>query len=184
MKFEFDPVKSAKVKADPNRGIDFVEAQALWEDEQRMTTAAKSETEPRYAIVARLGERHWFAVYTMRRIEFASSPCVVPDDTKSKAMKEGEQQKSGVVHSLDGKRTISLEEFDRLADEGSDEIDDFIDWSKARRVEPTVEQVILLFHAPVIEALDREASREGISRQNLVERWVKERLDNTVAKTP
>ena len=32
MPFEFDPVKSARTKADPNRGIDFDEAQVLWLD--------------------------------------------------------------------------------------------------------------------------------------------------------
>ena len=40
---------------------------------------------------------------------------------------------AGTITSLDGTRTITLEEFDRLFDEGSDEIDDFTDWSKARR---------------------------------------------------
>lgn len=39
----------------------------------------------------------------------------------------------GKVTSIDGTRTISHEEFDRLADSGSDEIDAFLDWSKARR---------------------------------------------------
>jgi hypothetical protein len=40
---------------------------------------------------------------------------------------------AGTITSLDGTRTITLEEFDRLFDEGSDEIDAFIDWSKGRR---------------------------------------------------
>ncbi len=40
------------------------------------------------------------------------------------------------ITSLDGSREITVEEFDRLCDEGSDEIDEFIDWSKARRVPP------------------------------------------------
>ncbi|NDV61456.1 hypothetical protein G0Q06_03230 [Puniceicoccales bacterium CK1056] len=40
--------------------------------------------------------------------------------------------KRGFVSSLDGKQTISLKEFDRLFDEGSDEIDAFIDWSNTK----------------------------------------------------
>ena len=41
------------------------------------------------------------------------------------------KEKSGkTVTSLDGKKTISVEEFDRLFDDGSDEIDAFIDWTK------------------------------------------------------
>ena len=43
------------------------------------------------------------------------------------------KQSKGTVLSLDGKRTVSLEEFDRIADSGSDEIDEFLDWSKAKR---------------------------------------------------
>lgn len=34
------------------------------------------------------------------------------------------------ITSLDGTRTISWEEFEKLFDEGSDEIDAFIDWKK------------------------------------------------------
>ena len=41
-----------------------------------------------------------------------------------------------MIVSVDGARQITTEEFDRIFDEGSDEIDEFIDWSKARRVPP------------------------------------------------
>jgi hypothetical protein len=44
-----------------------------------------------------------------------------------------QQKKQGYIISLDGKRTITLEEFDRIADSGSDEIDEFIDLSKGVR---------------------------------------------------
>ena len=43
------------------------------------------------------------------------------------------KQIKGTVRSLDGTRTISVEEFDRIAESGSNEIDDFLDWSKAKR---------------------------------------------------
>jgi len=35
--------------------------------------------------------------------------------------------------SRDGKRNITAEEFDRLFDEGSDDIEDLLDWDNARR---------------------------------------------------
>lgn len=38
-----------------------------------------------------------------------------------------------LIKSNNGKRTISVVEFDRIADSGFGEIDDFIDWSKAKR---------------------------------------------------
>ena len=43
------------------------------------------------------------------------------------------QEQSETITSLDGSRTITLEEFDQMFDDASDEIDQFIDWSKGRR---------------------------------------------------
>jgi uncharacterized protein len=49
MNFEFDTSKS---KANLGKhGIDFVEAQQLWEDEDRLEITARTEDEPRYVLV-------------------------------------------------------------------------------------------------------------------------------------
>lgn len=50
------------------------------------------------------------------------------------AAHEKPKSEAGWIISLDGTRRITIEEFDRLFDDSSDEIDEFIDWSKARRV--------------------------------------------------
>jgi uncharacterized DUF497 family protein len=42
--FEFDPAKSIANKS--KHGIDFIEAQALWEDANRLEAPARSTTEP------------------------------------------------------------------------------------------------------------------------------------------
>jgi uncharacterized protein (DUF4415 family) len=56
------------------------------------------------------------------------------------------------ITSLDGKRTISTQEFDRLFDEGSDEIDQFIDWSKAEvHPAPRKKPVTLRLDADVLD---------------------------------
>lgn len=56
------------------------------------------------------------------------------------------------ITSLDGKRTISAQEFDRLFDEGSDEIDRFIDWSKAEvRAAPGKKPITLRLDADVLD---------------------------------
>lgn len=62
--FEFDPAKSAANKA--KHGIDFVEAQSLWRDENRIGQSARSIVEQRHLMVARLGDILWCVVYTMR----------------------------------------------------------------------------------------------------------------------
>ncbi len=65
MRFEYDPDKSAVNKA--KHGIDFDEAQALWSDEQRLDVPARTEDEPRFLTVGKIGDRHWVAIYTQRR---------------------------------------------------------------------------------------------------------------------
>ena len=62
--FEFDPAKSALNK--DKHGIDFIEAQALWLDEDRIEQAARSEVEERRFVVAMMGQALWCAVITPR----------------------------------------------------------------------------------------------------------------------
>ncbi len=65
MRFEFDEDKS-----DANRqkhGIDFVEAQRLWSDEDFLVVPARSDDEHRYLAIGLIGDLHWAAVYTLRR---------------------------------------------------------------------------------------------------------------------
>ena len=64
MKFEFDPEKSEKNKA--KHGINFDEAQLLWEDPDAIGFPAKSEDEERFALLAVLKARVWVAFYTLR----------------------------------------------------------------------------------------------------------------------
>lgn len=64
MDFEFDPVKSAANKA--KHGIDFVEAQALWHDPDRLEIPARSVGEPRAQVIGMIESRVWSAFVTSR----------------------------------------------------------------------------------------------------------------------
>lgn len=64
MKFEFDPNKSQSNRQ--KHGIDFVEAQALWDDEDRIIYPARTIDEERFILVGLIGEKHWSAIYTLR----------------------------------------------------------------------------------------------------------------------
>lgn len=69
MRFDYDPDKSDPDKSAANRakhGIDFDEAQALWDDEALITAPARPQDEVRWLAVGRIDGRHWAAVYTMR----------------------------------------------------------------------------------------------------------------------
>ena len=67
MAFEFDPAKSAANKA--KHGIDFVEAQALWEDPDYIERPARSATEPRVQVIGRIAQTTWSAFVTIRHEE-------------------------------------------------------------------------------------------------------------------
>jgi len=62
--FEFDLEKSRSNMK--KHGIDFVDAQGLWEDPERLIEPARIIDEPRYMIVGMLGDKHWSAFFTHR----------------------------------------------------------------------------------------------------------------------
>jgi uncharacterized DUF497 family protein len=64
MMFEFDRRKSASNKA--KHGIDFVEAQLLWDDPNLLIIPARTEDEPRSLVISKIQGRHWSAVITHR----------------------------------------------------------------------------------------------------------------------
>ncbi len=64
MDFEFDPLKSEANKK--KHGIDFVEAQALWDDSDRLEIPAKTQDEARSIVIGLIQEKHWSAFITYR----------------------------------------------------------------------------------------------------------------------
>lgn len=64
MVFEFDENKSQSNKI--KHGIDFIEAQALWQDVDRLEIPARTVDEPRLIILGRIGVKLWAAVVTYR----------------------------------------------------------------------------------------------------------------------
>ena len=63
MAFEFDAQKSASNKA--KHGIDFVEAQALWQS-KRIELDAKTAADKRYLVIGTIRKQHWSAIITYR----------------------------------------------------------------------------------------------------------------------
>ncbi|WP_019867866.1 BrnT family toxin [Methylovulum miyakonense] len=62
--FEFDETKSqANLE---KHGIDFINAQALWNDPMLLEIPAKTVDEPRYLIIGVINRKHWSAVITYR----------------------------------------------------------------------------------------------------------------------
>lgn len=64
MEFEFDPQKSDNNKI--KHGIDFNEAQELWDDPDLIEIPVKTSDELRYLVIAKISGKYWSAVVTYR----------------------------------------------------------------------------------------------------------------------
>jgi uncharacterized DUF497 family protein len=64
MIFEFDKQKSKKNKI--KHGIDFVEAQYLWDDPDCVVIPARTIGETRYLLIANYKNNIWSAIFTVR----------------------------------------------------------------------------------------------------------------------
>ena len=64
MQFEYDPNKS-RMNSEKH-GIDFEEAQELWNDEWRLTAKIKRKGEERRLLIARYSSSTWTAIYVVR----------------------------------------------------------------------------------------------------------------------
>lgn len=64
MIFEFDSQKSDRNLK--KHGIDFVNAQLLWIDADRIQIPAKDVDEPRFMVIGKIDEKHWSAICTYR----------------------------------------------------------------------------------------------------------------------
>jgi hypothetical protein len=62
--FEFDAAKSESNRT--KHGIDFAEAQRLWNDPMLLEIQAKTEDEPRFLVIGLIDGKHWSAVLTYR----------------------------------------------------------------------------------------------------------------------
>lgn len=64
MRFEFDSEKSTANKA--KHGIDFIEAEEIWPDPNRLEIPARSLDETRYQVIGRTDKKTWSAFITYR----------------------------------------------------------------------------------------------------------------------
>lgn len=72
---------------------------------------------------------------------------------------------------------MKASELDRKFDEGED-IGAHIDWSKARRPNLDAKRVNVDFPAWMVELLDREARKLGVTRQSLIKLWLADKLEH------
>lgn len=72
---------------------------------------------------------------------------------------------------------MKAKEFDRKFDSDEEDIINDLDLSSAKRVNQVQKRVNVDFPVWMIESLDKEASRLGVTRQSIIKVWLAERLE-------
>ncbi len=72
---------------------------------------------------------------------------------------------------------MKAHEFDGRFDAGED-VSDQLDWARARRPNLETRRVNVDFPAWMVESLDREARRLGVTRQALIKLWIADKFQH------
>lgn len=79
---------------------------------------------------------------------------------------------------------MKAKDFDKKFEGGQEDIIDDLDLTSARRVNQAQKRINVDFPAWVVESLDREAARIGVTRQSIIKVWLVERLQAEAANKP
>ena len=71
---------------------------------------------------------------------------------------------------------MKAEEFEKKFDEAKEALLEDLELSTARRVNLEQKRINVDFPNWIVEALDREATRIGVTRQSIIKMWLVERL--------
>lgn len=78
------------------------------------------------------------------------------------------------------KKFMKAEDFDKKFDDGED-VSEFLDFSKSERPGQNQKRVNVDFPIWMIQSLDKEARRLGVTRQSIIKVWIAERLKEVSA---
>jgi hypothetical protein len=73
---------------------------------------------------------------------------------------------------------MKASDFDKKFDEGTEDIMDDLDMATASRPLKEQRRVNVDFPVWMVESLDREARRLGVTRQSIIKVWIAERLEH------
>lgn len=76
---------------------------------------------------------------------------------------------------------MKAKDFDKKFDEGQEDIVDDLDLSRGQRINQVQKRINIDFPSWLVESLDREAARIGVTRQSIIKVWLVERLQAEAA---
>lgn len=62
--FEYDSQKSVAIEH--KHGINFIDAQLLWEDSELIEVKSRNTEEPRFLVIGKINSKYWTAITTSR----------------------------------------------------------------------------------------------------------------------
>lgn len=77
---------------------------------------------------------------------------------------------------------MKTSEFEKKFDEGKEDILEFLDLAAAKRLNKEQKRVNVDFPMWMINSLDKEASRIGVTRQSIIKLWLAEKIECTTNK--
>jgi hypothetical protein len=72
---------------------------------------------------------------------------------------------------------MKASELDKKFDGGEEDITQYLDLKTTRRPNREVQRVNVDFPLWMVESLDREAKRLGVTRQSIIKVWIAEKLE-------
>ena len=76
---------------------------------------------------------------------------------------------------------MKAKDFDKKFDDNKTDIIDDLDLSTSKRPNQSQKRINVDFPSWVIDSLDREANRVGVTRQSIIKLWLVERLEEKAA---
>ena len=76
---------------------------------------------------------------------------------------------------------MKAKDFDKKFDDNKKDIINDLDLSTVKRSNQSQKRINVDFPSWVIDSLDREASRVGVTRQSIIKLWLVERLEEKAA---
>ncbi len=76
---------------------------------------------------------------------------------------------------------MKAKDFEKKFDQGKEDIIDDLDVSSMRRTNRDQKRINVDFPLWVVDSLDREAARIGVTRQSIIKVWLVERLQSESA---
>ena len=156
MQFEFDPGESESNLH--KHGIDFQAAQALWDDPSLLETPVKTAGEPRWLATGEIAGEQWLAIIAYRN-----------EAVRIVSVRRSQQSEH---------RCMKTPEFDAAFDKGED-ITGALDIAKAQRPKRKSKRISVDCPLWMIEGVEEEADRLGVTRQSLIKVWLAERLEES-----